>query len=220
MNNIKRTCLLGITLIMALSFSSCNKKQYSADDQVLRVFATNAGYGIKWLEDCLEAFKNTDWVKEKYPKLQIEKIKNDASTIPGDMINSGEKVCSYDLVATCQPFHEAIYKGRNNFEDLSDIWSGAIPGDSYYDGIEGHQMKDKASGEGYNQEIFEAYDGSTSVYTIPWAKSLGGFVVNLTKFHKVLGNDRELPRTTDEMIEICRDFMATTTKDKFGKNIN
>ena len=215
---MKKSLMLSVFTLIAVGVTACGKTHYSADDQVLRVFATNAGYDIKWLEDSLEAFKNTEWVKEKYPKLKIEKIKNDASTIPGDMINSGEKVCSYDLVATCQPFHEAIYKGKNNFEDLSDIWNGAVPGDSNYDGSEGHQMKDKATGEGYNQEIFEAYDGSTSVYTIPWAKSLGGFVVNLTKFHKALGNSKELPRTTNEMIKICSDFMATTTKDKFGKN--
>jgi len=199
-NRLLKYLVLGASLV---SVAGCKAqvKTYSADDQVLRVFATDAGYGVEWIQEMLDAFQKQDWVKEKYPKLVVEELKKDSTTIPGQLVAAGEKACQYDLLATCQPFNPYIISGKDYFEPLDDVWNSKIPGDS-----SGLTLKEKSNPESYTQEVIEFFDGSTGVYSVPYVRSYSGVAVNYLKYQQILGDKRALPRTTDEWLSVCSEI--------------
>ena len=188
------------------TLGACGKK-VSDDPNTLEIFTVFAGYGYEWLEKEAEAFKNTDWVQEKYPDLKIA-VKNSVSaTLAVDKIAAGGKANTADLLFTTQPegsqYNKKDSKGNYYFEDLTELYESAIPGDDYYDGSAGRRYIDKL-----NQSILDEYDvtlldGSEVRFAVPWVNGSSGIFINETYAKEVLGSDFEIPRTTTELKEMC-----------------
>lgn len=196
--------LLGSTAVL----TSCKSKKNVPDtDQTLEVFATNAGYGIQWLVDLLNAFKEEDWVKEKYPNLQIPDLENnlvnciDSVTIPADKVASGAGANSADLIISCQPantqYNAKDSAGNGYFEELSDVYDSEVPGET------GVKVKDKMDSVVYDQLLVTKSDGTSGYYAMPWIRGTTGFFYNKTRLESIVGADYELPRTTDEFISLA-----------------
>ena len=54
------------------AFAGCGSNVDSESPETLEVYVCNLGYGYAWAEQMLEDFAQEDWVKEKYPNLQID----------------------------------------------------------------------------------------------------------------------------------------------------
>lgn len=197
--------LLGSTAALA----SCGgkKKKVSDTDQTLEVFATNAGYGIQWLVNLLYAFKEEDWVKEKYPNLEIPGLENgladniDSITIPADKVASGAGANTADIVISCQPanvqYNAKDSAGNGYFEELSSVYDSEVPGEN------GVKVKDKMDDVVYNQLLVTKSDGTSGYYAMPWIRGTTGFFYNKTRLESIVGKDYEVPRTTDEFISLA-----------------
>ena len=62
------------SLLLAVTFTACGSGKISNSENFLEVYMWEAGYGREWLDKELEAFKNEDWVKEKYPSFDYKSI--------------------------------------------------------------------------------------------------------------------------------------------------
>ena len=97
---LKRMSAVVTALVLSagmLLMVGCGKKIDPSDPQTLQVYVYNAGYGYQWCEDILDAFKEEEWVKEKYPNLVIDFDKNELDTYGGDQLSRGESN-DYDLL--------------------------------------------------------------------------------------------------------------------------
>lgn len=204
-----------VTLLVALSISlsafgcsGSNNDDGPNADQTLEIFVTNAGYGIEWLNDTIEAFKEQDWVKEKYPNLTIlEPQINTVSNWIDSKITSGLKANSIDLFFSCQSIGSQYNKkdknGNSYFEDLyEDVYNSEVPGENI-------KVKDKMNSQIFEQSKITLLDGSTVYYAMPWINGMMGLMYNRTKINQYLGEDYVMPRTTNELVQ-C--FKSLKTK--------
>ena len=76
-NTIKKLLLASILTIGALSSASC-KKKIENNENTLEIYLADFGYGYEWLNSMIDSFKNQDWVKEKYPNLNIPAVKHNS----------------------------------------------------------------------------------------------------------------------------------------------
>lgn len=205
MKNFKKTFGLILFTTFSLTMTGCGKKSGGAN--TLDIFATNAGYGIDWINDMVSGFKNCSWVKEKYPELTVNfgKGSYDTSSNIGSKITAGtEKANKYDLLFTCNPCGDSYGNNMSSsfYEELSDVYNGAIPGESNYDGSEGKKLKDKMLPSVYEANIAHfPNDNSNYFLSFPWIVGTQGIVFNKTKLDSYL-NSYELPRTTNELISL------------------
>ena len=208
MKNLKKLLVVLLSVVCAFTsvLASGCKKPVPNDAQSLQIFITNAGYGIKWLDDELALFKEQDWVKEKYPNLNILEVEyNSAATQCGDYITAGPNANTFDLLFTCNEiggYYNAKYNGSYVFEDLSDVYDSTVPGESV-------KVKDKLIDTIYaEQAAYRLDDGAQVYYSIPWVVGAMGMFVNETALKASLGQDAIVPRTSNEFVATCEAITA------------
>ena len=87
------------SLLAATLLCGCGGgNQKNKSEQHLKIYALEQGYGSDWCKETIAAFKQEDWVKEKYPKLEIEVVFNDISSFSLDQMNLGSKYNDYDIL--------------------------------------------------------------------------------------------------------------------------
>jgi len=222
-------CALTCAVTCTGALSACGEKDPGPNgpqgpttggaSQELEIFATKAGYGIAFITEAVNQFKQEQWVKDKYPNLVVKWDENNAayysasSSSAVDKATAGPNANKSDLIFTTQDIADkvVVLNGTGYYiEDLTDVYFGAIPGDSYYDGSgEGRYLKDKMYAD-----IFSDVDvvntigdkkGQTSYYTMPAVNGWMGFVVNRDYIEQYAGADaaNNLPKTTDELVALC-----------------
>ena len=186
----------------AISFTGCGNKTASNDDQTLEIYIQNLGYGTQWLKDEIELFKEQEWVKEKYPNLNIPELQYNSEYGYGiEQIKAGEKVNSTDLffVNTGYDLQGATDSNGNPYlEKLNDVFESKVPGEEVL----------------YKDKMYEAYEMSSkyddTYWSTCWSAYYEGFLYNADLFNE-LGLD--VPRTTNEMLALCK-----KVADLGGKN--
>ena len=89
---------LAATLGLSVAaFGGC-KPKVPDTEETLEVSCMNAGYGTEWCESLLKMFQEQDWVKEKYPKLNVVYSSNDIQNFAESKLNSGRKANTVDLL--------------------------------------------------------------------------------------------------------------------------
>ena len=83
------------------------------------------------------------------------------------------------------------YGFEYGMEDLSDLYEMTIPGEEV---TFGNKMKDS---------IKESMNYQDHYYSVPWVTGPTGMFYNHTVFQSALGSDYTLPRTTEELVEVC-----------------
>lgn len=198
---MKRSVAVLLIAVMLLPLCACGKKQEISGAQALEVYVWDAGYGTDWLSKNLDNFQQQDWVKEKYPNLQVKLIANDQQSYAEGRITSGS-ANSIDL------FFAPSLSGT--FEtyclELSEVlYNSEVPG-------EGVLYKDKLMP--YMLECYAHRDElgqpTGKYYSTTHASGLCSFVYNKTLFDEL---GLSVPRTTDELVELCE-----TVKNLGGKN--
>ena len=209
-NTTKRTLALVCALTAGAStFAGCAKKT-ADNEQVLEILLWDAGYGVQWCSDLLDAFKQENWVKEKYPNLEIVFTSDSDNSMIGTKINAGERANTVDLFFGTGM---SIYEGTDStgyamMSDLTEtVYNQKVPGEEI-------TVKDKMD-EGYRESIrfYEKGQDSNSsdvpfkAYAFPWASGMDSILYNADHLKAI---NMEVPLTTDQLVESCQ----TIVEDK------
>lgn len=197
---LKSLVVVLLVAVMLLGLCACGKKQIIEGEQALEVYIWDAGYGVNWLDAELKVFSEQDWVKEKYPNLQIKLISNDQQGYASGRITAGD-------ANTIDLFFASDLDGTYSYcLDLAEVlFHSEVPG-------EGVLYKEKMLPYWVNS--CEQQDGTgkpTGQYfhTIDMS-GLCSYIYNQTLFDEL---GLTVPRTTDEMVEVCQ-----KVKELGGKN--
>lgn len=208
--------VLGAGTLMA---TGCGKKKIEGDN-ALEIYVCELGYGKVWLENALQAFAETQYVKDKYPNFEYDVFANSEYNYGQEQVRSG--VTTFDLLFTSQ-FSPATVEepGKNGkksiLEDITDVFEGKIPDfkggyEKNADGEEWTYAEKMQKADptlfktiGLEQEVSEGEYETRYYYT---ANALGfyGILYNKTKMLEYgyitedsNGNVQGLPRTTNQM---------------------
>lgn len=197
------TFLLSFVCLFACVLSTGCKKGLDNEqkEKALIIEYYKAGYGELWIQNAATEYtKLTGTEVVLTPRSGTQGLTDMAVSL-----KSG--VAETDLFFTSNPSFDDIYRGRvvangkeydTWFADLTDLYESEIEG-------EGITVKDKMFDdfEQYYKMPNEGkyYDGK--YYFFPWVTGMNGFVVNMNVWKSTLG-ERAFPRTTDELLEICK----------------
>lgn len=202
-NLIKRTLVLILALIMALPLVACGSKKPD-DANTLEIYVYEQGYGVDWVNEIIKLFKEEDWVKEKYPQLNILKpVDNRTMEFGENQLLLGSNKNTYDLL-----FSAGIgsYYGSNELLDLTDlVYNETVPGESV---TYAEKLNDSVEA---NYLYYDKKTDKEKFYAVPWQGGMSAILYNKTRLDD-LGFDA--PRTTDELIYLC-----ANAKDANGKKI-
>lgn len=194
---MKKIIVTLMAMVLAVSaLTGCKPKLPDTPD-FLEVVAWDAGYGIKWLDEIVNSFKEQDWVKQKYPNLDISvtptKINQAENKIP-----AGGKNNSVDLFFSAGAYSLFVpdMNGEDQLLDLTEVvYNQKVPGEDvlYKDKILESYLKSMHSAD-YKSTSSEKY------FATPWAGGMDGILYNADFLEQL---NIEVPRTTDELISAC-----------------
>lgn len=201
---MKKIMALGLSALLvgsAVCASGCAKKVANGD-QDLEVYIVNKGYGYQWCVDILEEFKNQDWVKEKYPNLNITYTYNDNRTFAQSKL-SAPKNNTFDLLFGIDGLQGAAAKDGPIVDLTEIVYNQKVPGEDilFKDKLDPSYMESCA--------YYETAKSPAQYYFIPWAGGMTGICYNKTILDAC--GVTELPVTTDEFIEACAKIKANPT---------
>ncbi len=193
--------LCGLLAATTVSFAACKKAVPDTEDY-LQIFCTDAGYGTQWCVDMIEAFKEEDWVKEKYPNLQIPApTLNDNQSYASNQLSSGAKVNTYDLLfgMKCNDF-----AGPNGqLLDLTDVlYNSTVPGENV---TYKEKMNDSYVDSNRYIDVTGALDDS--YYMTSWAGGMNSIIYNASIFEE---KGYAVPNTTKELEALCAKYKQDT----------
>lgn len=198
---MKKIMALGLSALLvgsAVCASGCSKKVANGD-QDLEVYIVNKGYGYQWCVDLLDLFKQQDWVKEKYPNLNISYTYNDNRTFAQSKL-SAPKNNTFDLLFGIDGLQGAAAKNGPILDLTEVVYNQKVPGEDilFKDKLDASYMEGCA--------YYETAKSPAQYYFIPWAGGMSGFCYNKAILDAC--GVTELPVTTDEFIEACAKIKA------------
>ena len=198
--------LLAITLATTslVSLASCKAEKVSNDDNMLEVYAWDAGYGVGFVEPMLKEFGEQSWVKEKYPNFRYHISSNDTQSYSKTRIEMGS-ANTIDLF-----FGSSVETliGSDFLVDLTEpVYNQKVPGEEvlYKDKVRS-DILEKIGWKVNKKDKTEA----PKYYTVPWCMGSGIVAYNETLFDEL---GLEVPLTTDQMFTLMQEV-----KDMEGKN--
>lgn len=198
---------LGMITSCGASLAGCNK--VSNDENTLEIFISDFGYGTEWLDDVIEKFKAQEWVKNKYPMLNIPRTKkNSEKTYPADSITSGTTTIDlfFSTMTAAASYEKTDAAGNYYFEDITDVYQSSVPEEERT--VEGKMLPSILSGKKYRTKA-----GENKYYAVPWVNGYMGLLYNETLMKQYLGNDYAVPRTTNELLQMAKDIKASGTAE-------
>ena len=197
----------------SVAMAGC-KNKVANDDQTLEIFIENFGYGVEWLDAEIALFKQQDWVKEKYPNLNIPKpAYNTESGWAANRIMSKDANTT-DLFFSVAPasgyYNKVDNSGTPYFEDLTSLYESTVPEEEV-------TLKDKMLDDLVEMQHIEKFDGGKTYYAVPWVDGWMGILYNKTLVDEYLGADYQLPRTTNEFLQMTTDIKAAKIPSYNGK---
>lgn len=200
---MKMKKLLATLLVVTFAACSpmlagCKKGGGGGDASTLEILVTDAGYGIDWCYKISDLFKEQEWVKEKYPELEIKIVSSDDQSLVQSKLSEGEKSNYYDLLFGMGLWE---YYGKNGpLLDLTEsVYNAAVPGEEvlFKDKMEKSYLASSA--------VTEMGASDVAYYSSPWVGGMEGILYNEDLF---AANDLKVPNTTNELIEVCRSYKA------------
>lgn len=194
--------LTGIVAAWMLVSSGCVKK-VSNDENTLELFTVEAGYGKDWLNQAAALFSKQEWVREKYPELQVVVTSSYDTGAGITRVSSGGNANTADLVFSTQPgsahYSKTDESGNYYYADLTEIYESEVPGENV-------KFKNKMIPKIYQEYQSRRADGTPGYFGIPWINGFMGICINKTAIANNLGADYVLPKTTDKLVEMCKDL--------------
>ena len=186
--------IMAIVLIAAMLLTGCGggkTNEEGNNEQLLEIYVLEQGYGSDWARNTVEAFKEQDWVKEKYPELQIKTTFNDRVYFARDQLALGEKDNTFDLLFG---YGFGSYCNAKDLVDLTEVvYNAKVPGEEI---TYSEKLNDSLEA---GMATIDDETGETSYFMAPYYSGVYGFIYN----EDALKTYGEVPRTTDEFIAIC-----------------
>lgn len=173
-------------------------------DQDFQVYIINHGYRTEGAEAILNAFKEQDWVKAKYPNLKITPTSNNMSGFALNKVQS-PKTNEFDLMFVLDDMikvYEKNSKGENLLLDLTEVvYNSEVldkPGTKYIDTIHDSFLQ------------YLAYTTKTETtpkyYGVPWVTGYSGILYSEEILARYGYTDGKTPNTTDEFLALCENI--------------
>lgn len=192
---------------VASIMSSCGSKVLGGAD-TLQMCVSDFGYGTDWAYALIEAFKEEDWVKEKYPRLAIpEPTITTERTYPVTDIESEH--ASHDLYFSCDYAQKPM---DGCYADLTSVYKATIPGESITVKDKMYAQFVEEADRDLSEEAFEAMD-------FPWVNGSYGLMYNKYSVTQAFGENYEMPVTTYELEQMGKDWKKKYSKKKDPKLI-
>ena len=192
---------LGLATSGVLSFAGCGGK-VANDENTLEIFISDFGYGTAWLDDVVGNFKNQEWVKQKYPDLNIPAIKkNSEKSYPADSITSGTTTIDlfFSTMTAAASYEKTDAAGQCYFEDITDVYESQVPEEDI-------TVQNKMLPSIFASKKYETKAGEQKYYAVPWVNGYMGLLYNNTLMKEYLGESYVLPRTTNELVKMAKDI--------------
>lgn len=188
----KLISLMLSVFLLVCCFGGCKAGGAANSTTDVEISYWNSGYGREWMDLLVEEFNKTQstYKATLYP----------TATPGGKEIYLEKEDNTTDLYLTTM---ETRYEYVEHLEPLDDLLERKP------DGVDGLTIKQKLNGFAENN----TYEGDGKVYSLSWTTGgLTGLLYNKDLFMKEDGTPFTLPRTTDELIELCEQI------NLYGKN--
>ena len=194
MKKIYLICISMILLVaMLLPMTGCGNNTNQDGDGVttgsIKITAVDLGYGVEWLREIIAAYEDEN------PGCTVEL----EVTVDGGSLASKirTKANDNDLVISTGAFFNSQAEGY--LYDLSSLLNTTQEG------------YDVPLSERMNKDLLEYYKASDGkYYQLPWVYGYNGILYNKTTIDAALGAENyTLPRTSDEMTELCERIKST-----------
>lgn len=188
--------LLAGTALMA---TGCGSNVDSSNPQTLEVYVCNLGYGYTWAEKMLNDFAEEDWVKEKYPDLQVSFRQDAVEQNSKNWLENNST--NYDVIM-CTNLESYLGASEGKTVDLTElVYNKTIPGE---DVTFAGKMFDSVLES--NRDVNSAAE-DPHYYTATFASGMTGIAYNATVL-ETLGFEE--PNTTDELFAIAESIQTGT----------
>ena len=205
---IKQLSVLTLAGLLTTSAIGCNTGNTpQAGDQKLNVYICNQGYRTAGVEALLDSFAKQDWVKNKYPNLEIMTPTINNQTDYAVTKIKAPKTNDFDILFTpgtqIITLYEKNAKGEYLLEDLTEsVYKQEVldrPGVTF------EQAMDSVVREtGY---AYTAKGASTVQYFgVPWVTGASGIIYSEEILARYGYTDGKTPNTTDELLQLCEDI--------------
>lgn len=213
---MKKTIAMTLALASCVSMLTGCNPPVPDDENTLQIYIGNFGYGTEWLDQVVEGFKAKDWVKAKYPELNIPKIEsNSEKTYPIEQINSGSTTVDlwFSTAGASADLVKKNASGVSNYENMNDLFEKEIPGETVT--VAGKMQENFLQGSDYGNKEESVGEITTEYMQFPWVAGYIGLIYNETLVNEWLGSSFEMPLTTDALIDMAKTLKGT---QKDGKN--
>lgn len=167
------------------------------DPETIYIGIQVQGYGSKWLNDCAAAYTDKTGIAVDIKEFVVD------GAVLSDFQRGGRNNNTDIYFTVADPYFRYIDSGVKNpsgigFVDLSDVYAAKPEG---YEGFD--SIKDLIYDYAYESCLYEG-----TPYLFSWALGMEGIVYHENMLEEY---GYRVPRTTDELIEICRDFTQKNT---------
>ena len=207
------TILMSAVLLFGCSLTACKgNTDHVNTAEHLEIKVYSAGYGTQQVKDLAARYMELNDGKT------IEIVENTDPLIMQSEIKRGPSLNTVDLYFAGGDFMPLVAEGAftsegttydNMFASMDDLYESAPTGETTL--IKDKMVKSFA-------EYY--YEDQETAYFAPWVMDWGGIVYNSKMFDSY---GWEVPVTTDELIELCKEINAftakSTNKNSEGKDI-
>lgn len=194
-----------LSLVMLISGTACFAGSSGSDEpDVLDIYLLYKGYQDEWLTANIELFKQQQWVKDKYPELEVNYNKDGVDSTASKKISAGPSINKYDLIFSV---NMDGYDGTNLTLDLTDkVYLSNVPGESVrvIDKIPNERLDTFASDKAEPRDDTYIVNGEVrdnTYYTLSYIDGVFGWMVNYDALDAM---DEDIPVTTEEMYALMK----------------
>ena len=181
----------------ALLATGCGSNVDSSNPQTLEVYVCNLGYGYTWAEKMLNDFAEEDWVKEKYPELQVSFRQDAVEQNSKNWLENNST--NYDVIM-CTNLESYLGASEGKTVDLTEIvYNQTVPGENV---TFAEKMFDSVLES--NRDVNSTAE-DPHYYTATFAAGMTGIAYNATVL-EALGFEE--PNTTDELFAIAESIQT------------
>lgn len=196
--SLKFLCVL-MAAGIAAGAAGCSNKVPDTEE-TLEVYCRDAGYGYAWCEALLDAFKQQDWVQQKYPNLQVAFDQNQVASYAESKLKSGAEANTIDLFFATGGYELAGVdsKGNDYLADLTEyVYGQNVPGENvlFID-----KVQDSYNASNLYHDVTATTDKDT-YYFVSWADGMDGILYNADILESL---GIPVPVTTDEWLASMR----------------
>ena len=201
-------------LAAVLAFGAIGCKNNNNSDTLV-ITALEQGYGVEWLDNIVDAYK-----KKTGNNVKVEKKIGSAGQAAIETEISSLSYKTDIFITEKENFFTSVRAGAvtvggvkydSYYEKLNDVYEAELEGEN------GATIMSKMAKDAKDYLDYNEVDGN--YYSLPWQNGVLGIVLNLDVWNKLGYTASDIPRTTEEMFEICDEIVAKSKANDSLKNV-